>query len=117
MNEHKTHCLLKYLGLVFATILGAFLAFYFVLNTTINHLMSPYYTMNQMDKMIPGMANDDILLYGVETKFYSAKVQLNNKLETSIKDLYCIGDGSGWTRSLSQASASGIYVANNILEK
>lgn len=52
MNEHKKHCLLKYLGLVLATILGAFLAFYFVLNTTINHFMSPYYAMNQMDKMI-----------------------------------------------------------------
>ena len=81
------------------------------------HLDNIIDTIYQMDKMIPGMANDDILLYGVETKFYSAKVQLNNKLETSIKDLYCIGDGSGWTRSLSQASASGIYVANNILEK
>jgi hypothetical protein len=70
----------------------------------------------QMNKLIPGIANDDILLYGVETKFYSAKVELNNKLETSIKDLYCIGDGSGWTRSLSYASASGIYVANNIIK-
>lgn len=71
----------------------------------------------QMNKIIPGMTNDDILLYGVETKFYSAKIKLNNKLETSVKDLYCIGDGSGWTRSLSYASASGIYVANNILKE
>jgi uncharacterized FAD-dependent dehydrogenase len=69
----------------------------------------------QMNKIIPGMTNDDILLYGIETKFYSAKVEVNNNLETSIKNLYCIGDGSGWTRSLSYASASGIYVADNIL--
>lgn len=70
----------------------------------------------QMNKLVPGMTNDDILLYGVETKFYSAKIKLNSNLETSIKGLYCIGDGSGWTRSLSYASASGIYVANKILE-
>lgn len=52
MDEHKKHCILKYLGLIFATILGAFLAFYFVLNTTINHLMSPYYEINQMNRII-----------------------------------------------------------------
>lgn len=70
----------------------------------------------QMDNMIPGMANDDNLLYGVETKFYSAKIKLNKQLETSISNLYCIGDGSGWTRSLSYAASSGIYVADNILK-
>lgn len=74
MNEHKTHCLLKYLGLVLATILGAFLAFYFVLNTTINHLMSPYYTMNQMDKMIERENNefmkDDIPIFGLNKEQY-----------------------------------------------
>lgn len=74
MNEHKKHCLLKYLGLVLATILGAFLAFYFVLNTTINHLMSPYYTMNQMDKMIERENNefmkDDIPIFGLNKEQY-----------------------------------------------
>ncbi len=74
MNEHKTHCLLKYLGLVFATILGAFLAFYFVLNKTINHFMSPYYTMNQMDKMIERENNefmkDDIPIFGLNKEQY-----------------------------------------------
>jgi len=74
------------------------------------------YTMYQMNNVISGIINDDTLLYGVETKFYSAKVMLDNNLETSIKGLYCIGDGSGWTRSLSYASASGIYVADNILK-
>lgn len=79
------------------------------------HLDNIIDMMYQMNKIIPGMTNDDILLYGVETKFYSAKVKLNKQLETSIENLYCIGDGSGWTRSLSYAAASGIYVANNIL--
>lgn len=74
MNEHKRHCLLKYLGLVLATILGAFLAFYFVLNTTINHFMSPYYAMNQMDKMIERENNefmkDDIPIFGLNKEQY-----------------------------------------------
>ena len=74
MNEHKKHCLLKYLGLVLATILGAFLAFYFVLNTTINHFMSPYYAMNQMDKMIERENNefmkDDIPIFGLNKEQY-----------------------------------------------
>lgn len=74
MNEYKKHCLLKYLGLVLATILGAFLAFYFVLNTTINHFMSPYYAMNQMDKMIERENNefmkDDIPIFGLNKEQY-----------------------------------------------
>lgn len=74
MNEHKKHCLLKYLGLVLATILGAFLAFYFVLNTTINHFMSPYYAMNQMDKMVERENNefmkDDIPIFGLNKEQY-----------------------------------------------
>lgn len=74
MNENKKHCLLKYLGLVLATILGAFLAFYFVLNTTINHFMSPYYAMNQMDKMIERENNefmkDDIPIFGLNKEQY-----------------------------------------------
>ena len=74
MNEYKKHCLLKYLGLVLATILGAFLAFYFVLNTTINHFMSLYYAMNQMDKMIERENNefmkDDIPIFGLNKEQY-----------------------------------------------
>lgn len=68
-----------------------------------------------LDKIAPGTANDDTLLYGVEVKFYNMEVNLNNDLECKYKGLYIIGDGSGITHSLSHASASGIYVARNIL--
>lgn len=70
-----------------------------------------------LDKIAPGTANDDTLLYGVEVKFYNMEVKLNDKLETNHKGLYVIGDGSGVTHSLSHASASGIYVARQIAEE
>ncbi|MGN1165471.1 MAG: NAD(P)/FAD-dependent oxidoreductase [Lachnospiraceae bacterium] len=69
-----------------------------------------------LDKIAPGVANDDTLLYGVEVKFYNMEVELDNHLETRHKGLYVIGDGSGVTHSLSHASASGVYVANRIME-
>ncbi len=68
-----------------------------------------------LDKIAPGTANDDTLLYGVEVKFYNMHVSLDEHLETSLKGLYMIGDGSGVTHSLSHASASGVYVAREIL--
>lgn len=67
-----------------------------------------------LDKIAPGTANDDTLLYGVEVKFYNMEVALNNKLESIHKGLFIIGDGSGITHSLSHASASGVYVAREI---
>lgn len=69
-----------------------------------------------LDKIAPGTANDDTLLYGVEVKFYNMEVQLNEKLETNYPGLYCIGDCSGVTHSLSHASASGVYVAHQIAD-
>ena len=66
------------------------------------------------DKVAPGTANDDTLLYGVEVKFYNMEVEVNEKLESRYKGLYIIGDGSGITHSLSHASASGIHVARDI---
>ena len=69
-----------------------------------------------LDKIAPGTANDDTLLYGVEVKFYNMEVQIDEHLETSNKGLYVIGDGSGVTHSLSHASASGVYVARHIME-
>ena len=71
----------------------------------------------QLDKIAPGTANDDTLLYGVEVKFYNMEVKLDRNLETEYKGLYIIGDGSGVTHSLSHASASGVYVARQIIEK
>ena len=67
-----------------------------------------------LDKICPGTANDDTLLYGVEVKFYNMEVELDNNLETCNKGLFVIGDGSGVTHSLSHASASGVYVARYI---
>ena len=68
-----------------------------------------------LDKIAPGTANDDTLLYGVEVKFYNMEVDIDENLETCHKGLYVIGDGSGVTHSLSHASASGVYVARHIL--
>ncbi|MGN0306167.1 MAG: NAD(P)/FAD-dependent oxidoreductase [Lachnospiraceae bacterium] len=67
-----------------------------------------------LDKIAPGTANDDTLLYGVEVKFYNMEVELDEHLETIHQGLYVIGDGSGVTHSLSHASASGVYVADRI---
>lgn len=68
-----------------------------------------------LDKVAPGTANDDTLLYGVEVKFYNMEVEVNEKLESRHKGLYIIGDGSGITHSLSHASASGVHVARSIM--
>lgn len=67
-----------------------------------------------LDKIAPGTANDDTLLYGVEVKFYNMEVSLDNNLQTDKPGLYVIGDGSGVTHSLSHASASGVHVARHI---
>ncbi len=67
-----------------------------------------------LDKIAPGTANDDTLLYGVEVKFYNMEVEIDEHLETKHKGLYIIGDGSGVTHSLSHASASGVFVAREI---
>ena len=69
-----------------------------------------------LDKIAPGMANDDTLLYGVEVKFYNMEVEIDENLETRYPGLYVIGDGSGVTHSLSHASASGVFVADRIVE-
>jgi len=69
-----------------------------------------------LDKVAPGTANDDTLLYGVEVKFYNMEVDIDENLESCLKGLYIIGDGSGITHSLSHASASGVHVARRIAE-
>lgn len=70
--------------------------------------------IKEMDKIIEGFANPDNLLYGPEIKFYSNKVLIDDKFETSVKGLYSIGDGGGMTRGLMMASASGIQMARNL---
>lgn len=68
-----------------------------------------------LDKVAPGTANDDTLLYGVEVKFYNMEVEVDEHLQAKYDGLYIIGDGSGITHSLSHASASGVHVARNIV--
>ncbi|WP_075720291.1 NAD(P)/FAD-dependent oxidoreductase [Roseburia sp. 499] len=70
-----------------------------------------------LDKVTPGIASDETLLYGVEVKFYSNKVVVNKDFETNVKGLRAIGDGASVTRGLQQASANGISVARSILAK
>ena len=70
-----------------------------------------------LDKVAPGTANEDTLLYGVEVKFYNSTVEVDSNLETKIRGLYILGDGSGVTHSLSQASASGVHVARILAKK
>ncbi len=67
-----------------------------------------------LDKIAPGTANDDTLLYGVEVKFYNMEVAVDERLMTKLDGLYIIGDGSGITHSLSHASASGVHVSRDI---
>jgi uncharacterized protein len=77
----------------------------------LDNIMEMIYALN---KIAPGMANDDTLLYGVEVKFYSSRLKLTKELETEIPNMFAIGDGAGITRGLSQASASGVLVARVI---
>lgn len=70
-----------------------------------------------LDKVTPGIASDETLLYGVEVKFYSNKVLVNDDFETNIRGLRAMGDGASVTRGLQQASANGLAVARSILKK
>ena len=72
--------------------------------------------IDAMDKVVEGFADPHNLLYAPEIKFYSNKVFIDEKFETSIKNLYCIGDGGGMTRGLMMASAAGVQMARNIIE-
>lgn len=74
-------------------------------------------TLYALDKIAPGTANHDTLLYGVECKYYSARPKCNNFMLCGTKNIWAIGDGAGVTRSLSQAAASGLYVADLIAAK
>ena len=73
--------------------------------------------LEAMDKIAPGINSNHTLLYGVEVKFYSSRLELSDCLETKIHNLFTIGDGAGVTRGLVQASASGIIVAREIIKR
>lgn len=83
----------------------------------------PYRTMisilgfiEQMDKVVPGFASDETLLYAPELKFYSNRIKMDKNLNTNVKNLFCLGDASGWTRGLMMSSAMGVYMARQILD-
>lgn len=81
------------------------------------YLMDIREMLEALDKIAPGLAASDTLLYGVEVKFYSSKLALNECLETPIQNLFTIGDGAGLTRGLIQASVSGIIAARQIVRR
>ena len=88
------------------------------------NLVLPYrYVVNvlemleALDKLAPGVNSRHTLLYGVEVKFYSSRLELSKSLETEVENLFAAGDGAGVTRGLVQASASGLVVAREILAR
>ena len=81
------------------------------------YLTSIVEALKAFDKIAPGLYSRDVLLYGVEVKFYSSKIEVNNKFETPVRNLYAIGDGAGITRGLMQASVTGVVVARDIASK
>ncbi|NTW71852.1 MAG: FAD-dependent oxidoreductase [Eubacteriaceae bacterium] len=86
-------------------------------------LVLPYRIMKDIEEMIialdhvtPGIASDETLLYGVEVKFYSNKIKIDDHFETNIRNLHVLGDGAGVTRGLMQASVNGVYVARKLTD-
>lgn len=73
--------------------------------------------LQALDKIAPGLHSRDTLLYGIEVKFYSSRLQLTSSLETRIHNLFTAGDGAGVTRGLIQASSSGIIVSREIVKR
>jgi len=73
--------------------------------------------LEAMDQIAPGVNSNHTLLYGVEVKFYSSRLELSNCLETRIRNLFTIGDGAGVSRGLVQASVSGVIVAREIVKR
>jgi hypothetical protein len=81
------------------------------------HVKNVLEMLEALDKLMPGIWSGNTLLYGVEVKFYSSRVKVTPGMETGIQGLFAVGDGAGITRSLAQASASGVQAARSILEK
>ena len=73
--------------------------------------------LNAMDKLAPGVASRHTLLYGVEVKFYSLRLELTENLETEVRNLFAVGDGAGVSRGLVQASACGLVAGREVLKR
>jgi len=81
------------------------------------HLVSIIEMLQALERLAPGVYSRHTLLYGVEVKFYSNRIQVSREMETEVKNLFAVGDGAGITRGLLQASASGILAARAICER
>lgn len=81
------------------------------------HLKNIMEMLEALEKIVPGVYSRHTLLYGVEVKFYSHRIRLNNELESEAKNLFITGDGSGITRGLIQASVSGLVAARAIIKR
>ena len=81
------------------------------------HLLSIIEMLQALDKLAPGLYSHQTLLYGVEVKFYSNRIEVSPELETQVNNLFTIGDGAGITRGLLQSSASGILAARAIAKR
>jgi uncharacterized FAD-dependent dehydrogenase len=81
------------------------------------HLIGLVEMLQAMDKVAPGVASPDTLLYGIEVKFYSFRPKLSATLETEVRNMFAVGDGTGVSRGLVQASASGLVAAVEILNR
>jgi len=73
--------------------------------------------LKALDVIAPGVYSRHTLLYGVEVKFYSSRLELSPELETQVKNLFAAGDGAGVTRGLAQASVAGVVAARGILNR
>ena len=71
--------------------------------------------IEMVDMVVPGFAGYETLLYSPELKFYSNKIKMDEHLTTSVKNLHCLGDSSGWTRGLMMASVMGVLMAREIM--
>jgi uncharacterized FAD-dependent dehydrogenase len=81
------------------------------------HLLAITEMLKALDVIAPGVNSRNTLLYGVEVKFYSSRLNVKSNLETEIRNLYAVGDGAGVTRGLMQASISGVMAARDIAKK
>ena len=81
------------------------------------YLKSIVEMLQAIDKLVPGVASPQTLLYGIEVKFYSSRLKLTPCLETEVRNMFAAGDGAGVSRGLVQASASGIVAAREILKR
>ena len=73
--------------------------------------------MQAMDEVVPGFAGSETLLYSPELKFYSNRIRMDEKLNTNIEGLHCLGDSSGWTRGLMMASVMGVIMGQQLAKE